>query len=394
MQFPAPSETFACEDVKALLRQNSDVSVYALRGKHRLYDKLISQRGISTIKISHYSYSNFLLGILLILCNSSVFIKYIVWLIRCESSRPSNLIKAFFLSPRVFVIWKELEKKKPDVVHLFWGHMPSLVGWFALNQLHYKPIVSIFLGAYDLNRKMGISKYVAKNASVVFTHTKCNLAEVNRIAEPNKNIKVIYRGINFDLIDFYKQKRPDSFLSAGRLIKEKGFDDLIVFFSKFCSRNRNARLSIAGDGPDRSRLEMLAKDLGVDSRVFFLGHIPHNDLLNLMSESQFFILFSRYESDRLPNVIKEAMACGCLCVATDILGNDELIIDNFTGILCPKADMDFAANKLGILIHSPEAMNKILLNARGHIARYFDVNKNMALYLEELLRLKDIHQLC
>ncbi len=391
MQFPAPSETFACEDVKALIRQGVNVNIYALRFRHPAYDKLVFQRDISKLKISHYLLLDFILGVLLILCNVSVFFKYIVWLVYCEYSNPLNLIKAFFLSPRVFVIWKELKKNKPDVVHLFWGHMPSLVGWFALNQLRYKPIVSIFLGAYDLNKKMSISKYVAKYASVVFTHAKCNLAEVNRIAEPNKNTKVIYRGINQDSIDFYRQKKPNLFLGAGRLIKEKGFDDLIVFFSKICYRNGNARLNIAGDGPDRSRLERIAKDLGVDSRVFFLGHIPHNDLLNLMSESQFFALFSRYESDRLPNVLKEAMACGCLCIATDIPGNDELVIDNFTGILCPKADINLAVNKLDLLMHDPEVMYKIISNARDYVTRYFDVNMNMASYLNEWTRLKGVN---
>ncbi|HQH80484.1 MAG TPA: glycosyltransferase, partial [bacterium] len=190
---------------------------------------------------------------------------------------------------------------------------------------------------------------------------------------------------------FYRQKKPNLFLGAGRLIKEKGFDDLIVFFSKICYRNGNARLNIAGDGPDRSRLERIAKDLGVDSRVFFLGHIPHNDLLNLMSESQFFALFSRYESDRLPNVLKEAMACGCLCIATDIPGNDELVIDNFTGILCPKADINLAVNKLDLLMHDPEVMYKIISNARDYVTRYFDVNMNMASYLNEWTRLKGVN---
>ena len=64
MQFPAPREVFANNDVEMLKRYGDDISVHSLRPKHKLYLKLIKERDLSALKHSHSNFSSNIHGLL------------------------------------------------------------------------------------------------------------------------------------------------------------------------------------------------------------------------------------------------------------------------------------------------------------------------------------------
>ncbi|MFP5205939.1 MAG: N-acetyl-alpha-D-glucosaminyl L-malate synthase BshA [Acidobacteriota bacterium] len=104
-------------------------------------------------------------------------------------------------------------------------------------------------------------------------------------------------------------------------------------------REHPAQLVLIGDGPDRSAAEWLAHDLGIHSRVHFLGKqdrvnelLPLADLLLMPSELESFGL-----------VALEAMACKVPTIATRVGGVPELIDDGETGLLCPVGDVEAMA---------------------------------------------------
>jgi glycosyltransferase involved in cell wall biosynthesis len=106
---------------------------------------------------------------------------------------------------------------------------------------------------------------------------------------------------------------------AGRLEHRKGFDVLLRAFA-LCDE-RQSHLLIAGDGADRESLTALAAQLGVSDRVHWVGF--RADLPAVLSACDVFVLSSRVEG--MANVMLEAMAAGCLIVATDISGVKEAI---------------------------------------------------------------------
>src|SRR5690554_7661905 len=113
------------------------------------------------------------------------------------------------------------------------------------------------------------------------------------------SVHVVHRGtkisvVNTGLERFNKMLDKPSFVTAARLIDEKGVDDVLRIFSSILDIYPMATLSIAGDGPQRKSLEALAADLGCADQVTFLGHIAQTELVSLMSRSNFFILMSRY----------------------------------------------------------------------------------------------------
>ncbi|MBC7905617.1 MAG: glycosyltransferase, partial [Rhodospirillaceae bacterium] len=116
-------------------------------------------------------------------------------------------------------------------------------------------------------------------------------------------------------------------LALGRLHENKAFDILI----KALPTIPEAYLWLAGEGPLRAELELLASRLGVISRVRFLGW--RDDVAGLFAAADIFVCPSRHEP--LGNVVIEAWAQGIPVVATASEGPGELIEDDIDGVLVP-----------------------------------------------------------
>lgn len=101
-------------------------------------------------------------------------------------------------------------------------------------------------------------------------------------------------------------------LAIGRLVPEKGFDILLDAFAALPRPFRSVELTIAGSGPELSRLQNQATALGIADRVFFAGHVP--DPVIRFRNTSAFVLSSRTEG--LPNAMLEAAAAGLPIVAT------------------------------------------------------------------------------
>ena len=114
--------------------------------------------------------------------------------------------------------------------------------------------------------------------------------------------------------------------------------DVVKVFARVASE-LPAQLVLVGDGPDRSAAEWLAHDLGIHSRVHFLGKQDRvNELLPL---ADLMLMPSEQESFGLAAL--EAMACKVPSIATRVGGVPELIDDGVTGLLYPVGDVDAMA---------------------------------------------------
>jgi glycosyltransferase involved in cell wall biosynthesis len=123
-------------------------------------------------------------------------------------------------------------------------------------------------------------------------------------------------------------------VAAGRLAPWKGFADLIRAMKELSYR-RQARLLILGDGPLRSELQALIVELGLSDVVRLLGYVENP--LKYFARADVFVLSSHVEG--LPNVLVEAMMCGCTPVSTDCpTGPREVLQDGKYGYLVPMRD--------------------------------------------------------
>jgi N-acetyl-alpha-D-glucosaminyl L-malate synthase BshA len=145
-------------------------------------------------------------------------------------------------------------------------------------------------------------------------------------------------------------------ISNFRPLKRTG--DVIRIFEKL-SKTVPARLLMVGDGPERPEDEKLVRDLGLASRVLFLG--KQEDIVELLSVSDLFLIPS--ESETFGLAALEAMACRIPVIATRIGGLPELIEDGVTGCLHPLGDVDAMAECSVMLLQDTERHKRFADNA-------------------------------
>ena len=145
-------------------------------------------------------------------------------------------------------------------------------------------------------------------------------------------------------------------ISAGTMTKRKGFADLIQAFSLVVA-NRRCRLIILGAGYLSSDLDNLVKELGLTDLVAMPGNVDNP--LKFFSRSDVFVLSSYAEG--MPNVLVEAMMCGCTPVSTDCpTGPRELLQDGKYGYLVPMRDQQAMATAIERALDNP--ISKTLLD--------------------------------
>lgn len=127
-------------------------------------------------------------------------------------------------------------------------------------------------------------------------------------------------------------------LSAGYLIERKGHHRVMRALAE--PGLGHVRLAIAGaagrEGSYEPTLRALVKELGIEERVTFLGAVPPGTLAELMSAADVFCLASSREG--WPNVVHEALACGCPAVASDVGGVPDMIPGESHGYVVPAGD--------------------------------------------------------
>lgn len=125
-------------------------------------------------------------------------------------------------------------------------------------------------------------------------------------------------------------------VSVGKLLPIKGFDLCLRAFAHLAGNVPNARLEILGDGPERERLEAMARDLGIEDQVTFAGWTPHEEVLERMSQADVFLFASLRDGGGA--VVVEAMATATPVVCLDLAGPG-LHVDEASGFtITPGAD--------------------------------------------------------
>ncbi|MBV9521550.1 MAG: glycosyltransferase family 4 protein [Alphaproteobacteria bacterium] len=211
------------------------------------------------------------------------------------------------------------------------------------------------IAEYPLPRRMIL--WAVKQAQGVITvceALKTRLVELG--AEPGR-IHVLRNGVDLDGFrpcarDMVRREHDIGteaplLLSVGHLIERKAHHLAIEALALL----PEARLLIAGEGPERAALETLAVNRNVAGRVRFLGRVPHERLPEIYSAADVLILASSREG--WANVLLESMACGTPVVASDVWGTPEVVADPAAGILVKERTGSGFADAIKRLLSAP-----------------------------------------
>ncbi len=389
MMFPSASETFAGVTINALRSKGVRVEVHSLRSPAPGTERMIAERSHTGMTITHSSTAAIARGCIGILIHPLLTAGVLLWVLGCCWRRPMQIIKSLLILPRCLDLFGAISRARPDVVHLYWGHYPCILGYLLHRNLP-GVVLTMSLQAYDLRYRYGGSAYMARHAGMVRTGARDNVHTLQEMGVPLERIEVIYNGIDLSRareIASRETKISRRIVTAGRLLPFKAMDDVLKAFAAVHAEYPDASLAILGDGPERKSLEDLASELGIRGAVEFRGHVSHDQVLTEMARAEVFLFMSRREV--LPNVVKEAMSCGCACVVAYTPGMEELLEDRRHGFIVQPGDVDSAANCVKEVFADPLRCRDLISEGRRHIQECFDVERTAQQYITRWRALLD-----
>jgi len=182
-------------------------------------------------------------------------------------------------------------------------------------------------------------------------------------------------------------------LAVGRLHAVKDH----AFLVRACARLRDYGLDfecvIAGEGPERRRLESLIRNKQLQNQLTLIGHVPREQMDSLYRRADLVVLTSR--SEGIPLVLMEAMVRGGIVLAPAITGIPEIVVPGRTGFLYTPGELEDFVAKILFLVEMIRAEGRLAASrldwlryaARVLIAHNFNHEKNLTEFGDQFLRL-------
>lgn len=185
------------------------------------------------------------------------------------------------------------------------------------------------------------------------------------------HIDVIHCGVEPELIgsaSIAADKSRDICV-VGRLVPYKRVDVVISAFAAIASEFPNTNLKVVGQGPEMARLQGLARDLGIDSRISFMGLVPtHVEVLREIASSA--ALVSASEVEGFGIILVEAMSLGVPQVVSDIPAFREVTADGVTALIAPAGDTAAFSNAISKVLGDPGLAHELRTNGIERSQRF------------------------
>jgi len=156
-------------------------------------------------------------------------------------------------------------------------------------------------------------------------------------------------------------------LTLGRLEDYKGHDSVIRILPQVLANVPNAFYLVVGQGPEREKLEHLAKVRRIADRVLFVGYVPDDELVSYYNACDVFVMVSREDGKDIEGfglVYLEANACGKPVIGGDSGGVRDAIIPGQTGLLVAPNDKVGLAEAIVRLLNNPDQARKLGKNGQ------------------------------
>lgn len=281
---------------------------------------------------------------------------------------------------------------KPQIVH---AHSPVLVGFPAMRAARRLGIPFVYeirdlwenasvdrgkftVGSLPYRGARALETYTMQRTDAVFTIGE-NLRQ--ELASRTKSmVYVTPNGVDVDKFvpelcnpEWQARWNPngrDLLAYVGSFQPYEGLDVLLRALPLMKRVNPSVSLLVAGDGPERSALERLATDLGIQSDVRFAGRVPHTQVREIYSVADL-LVYPRVATltTRLTTPLKplEAMSAGKAVLASDLPPLRELIDNDLTGWLFQAGSSESLADKALTLLASPRVRETLGASARQSV---------------------------
>ena len=285
---------------------------------------------------------------------------------------------------------KIISEIRPDMV-ITYTIKPNIYGGFACTRKRIRYVENI-TGLGTAFEKKGLLRLLVKqmykcalkDSLVVFFENEANkqLFIDEKIARNNQ--VCVLNGAGLNLVDFPYEKYPQNstfkFLFIGRVMKEKGIEELFSSMKRLLKEGYNCALDVVG--PFEENYKELLEKYQNEGWLSYKGY--QKDVRPYIKESDCFVLPSYHEG--MANTNLESAATGRPIITSNIPGCKEAVIIGETGLVCESKDEVSLYEKMkemiGIPYYQREAMGK---KGRIHIEEVFDKSKVVKNTIERIL---------
>ncbi|MEK7540249.1 MAG: glycosyltransferase family 4 protein [Patescibacteria group bacterium] len=256
------------------------------------------------------------------------------------------------------------------------------------------------LGPQHTWRKKVLLKWVLSSAQSVIANSRYTANLVEQLGVSPKKVTILPLGPHIQpsldmQIDYTWlgslgiEPRDTVVLCAARLVRRKGIDQVIQVWPEVKKKfDKPLKLVIAGDGPDRTRLEHLASVSGQQTSIIFTGAVSDEQLKQLFARAYCFVLPTREEPggdvEGFGIVFLEANAFGKPVVGGKSGGVPDAIVDGLNGYLVEPNSLPMLLKAILSLLEHPELAEKMGLQGKQRVLSQFNWETNVRLLAEQI----------
>lgn len=275
----------------------------------------------------------------------------------------ASFLKAFARETRRIV-----EKEKIDLVHAHWLLPAGVAARAALATSRVPLLLSVH--GTDVRVLKGLpfgsllARWVLKRIRLILPVSSYLRNRVSGLVGRGIPSIVLPMPASDMFLTSARKKLTRRIIGIGNLARQKRFDVLVRSLGILARGKIDLDLTLVGDGPERARLEGLAKEEGMARKVKFLGRKPHHELAGILREAGVMVLPSVEEGFGV--VLVEAQLAGIAVIGADSGGQREIIQPGETGILVPPDDPHALAQAIKELYNNER--KTLLMAKRGQQA--------------------------
>ncbi|MBB6094922.1 glycosyltransferase involved in cell wall biosynthesis [Povalibacter uvarum] len=288
-----------------------------------------------------------------------------------------NLLRVIpFVICEGLAILSEVIRGRFDVIHSHWL-LPQGFTAGIVSRLLRVPHVATIHGGDVFALQSGVLRMCKKLAlrfsDAVTVNSSATAAAVERIARPARLVQIPIGVSEHDADALavrvrairarYRRDDGPLVVFVGRLVDEKGVDDLLHAIATVVDRLPHVTALVMGEGPARPALETLAQQLGIADRVHLTGWVPHAEVRAHLAAGDIFVGPSRRSSDGWVEaqglVFLEAMLAGVPVVATASGGIIDTVRQEETGLLVDERSPSQIADAIVRLCNEPELADRL-----------------------------------
>lgn len=292
-------------------------------------------------------------------------------------------------------LWQMIQvfrKERPDMVHSMTpkaGLLCMVAAWLTNVPVRVHTFTGlVFPTANGLQRRllMFTDSITCKCATHVIPEGEGVKRDLFDYGITNKDIKVLgfgnVRGVDMhfysrrkEVMDKAKDLRDANrftFLFVGRVVGDKGVNELCEAFDRLSKKNQQARLVIVG--PREDCIDPVSEHslllMSSNQAIEYVGEKSSEELLAYYAAADCFVFPSYREG--FPNTVLEAGAMGLPSIVTDINGSREIIVENENGIIIPPKDTDALLDAMYRMMTDRKALSFMASNARNMVGSRYE----------------------